>query len=240
MAEKIYTIPVNEAFDADSECPICTMYNSLEQNALDFMMGSAYMEDDIRLATDHMGFCKAHMSMLAKSQNRLGLALILKTHLDRQIQECNELKVPKMEPKSILKKVPDNGYSVWVNEAVNRCYICDRIHTFFGHYIDTVLYLYKRDPAFKEKYNNAKGFCQEHFGKLLLKAQETLNKSELEEFTKVTKDLYLNNLQRLSDDLDWFRYKFDYRYKDEPWKNSKDSIERAIIKTNGVYPTDKK
>ena len=28
--------------------------------------------------------------------------------------------------------------------------------------------------------------------------------------------------------------KFDYRYKDEPWKNSKDALVRTMYKTNGV------
>ena len=28
--------------------------------------------------------------------------------------------------------------------------------------------------------------------------------------------------------------KFDYRFRDEPWKESKDSIERAAVKTNGI------
>ena len=26
MKEKIYTIPVNDAFDKDCECPLCAMY----------------------------------------------------------------------------------------------------------------------------------------------------------------------------------------------------------------------
>ena len=29
MAEKLYTIPVNDAFDADCECPVCEMYMKL-------------------------------------------------------------------------------------------------------------------------------------------------------------------------------------------------------------------
>jgi hypothetical protein len=39
-------------------------------------------------------------------------------------------------------------------------------------------------------------------------------------------------MQRVNDDLEWFINKFDYRFQDEPWKNSKDAIPRTIIKTN--------
>ena len=32
--EKIYSIPVTEAFEKDCECPVCAMYNRLEQDAV--------------------------------------------------------------------------------------------------------------------------------------------------------------------------------------------------------------
>ena len=36
MKEKIYTIPVNDAFDKDCECPLCAMYQELENNAVEY------------------------------------------------------------------------------------------------------------------------------------------------------------------------------------------------------------
>ena len=47
-------------------------------------------------------------------------------------------------------------------------------------------------------------------------------------------------MKRLAEELDWFADKFDYRFKDAPWKNSKDSIPRAMIKTNGIMEMDDK
>ena len=32
----------------------------------------------------------------------------------------------------------------------------------------------------------------------------------------------------LSEDVSWFCKKFDYRYDEEPWYNSKDSVQRSI------------
>ena len=78
MKEKLYTIPINDAFAMDSECPICAMKTILENNAVEFTMGPSYMEDDIRMETDRMGFCKAHMKMVFDQNNKLGLALVLK------------------------------------------------------------------------------------------------------------------------------------------------------------------
>ena len=76
MKETIYTIPVNDAFDDESECPFCSMYKKLEKDCIDYTLGPSYMEDDIRAETDKIGFCQKHYSMLYNKQNRLGLALI--------------------------------------------------------------------------------------------------------------------------------------------------------------------
>ena len=54
--EKIYTIPVNEAFDYCGEedtkgCPFCEMYKRLEENELEIILGASMMEPDIRIKT---------------------------------------------------------------------------------------------------------------------------------------------------------------------------------------------
>ena len=52
MAEQIYTIPVNDAFDSGCECPVCAMNRELENNAIEYTMGPSYMEDDNRKIHD--------------------------------------------------------------------------------------------------------------------------------------------------------------------------------------------
>lgn len=58
MKEQLYTIPLNDAFAADDECPFCFIEQNLEQDLLDFTLGSgsSYMESDIRDLTDKEGF----------------------------------------------------------------------------------------------------------------------------------------------------------------------------------------
>ncbi len=36
MAEQLYTIPVNDAFHADCECPLCQMQKTLEEHAIEY------------------------------------------------------------------------------------------------------------------------------------------------------------------------------------------------------------
>ena len=45
-------------------------------------------------------------------------------------------------------------------------------------------------------------------------------------------------MQRLSDDLDWFCDKFDYRNKDADWRTSKDALPRGLQKAAGGSPAD--
>ena len=58
MEEKIYTIPVNEAFDKKCGCPFCTLFSELEQTELESILGAAMMEPDTRIETNKKGFCK--------------------------------------------------------------------------------------------------------------------------------------------------------------------------------------
>ena len=42
MKEKLYTIPLNDAVNANDECPFCFIERELEQNSLDFVL--SYLE----------------------------------------------------------------------------------------------------------------------------------------------------------------------------------------------------
>ena len=50
MKEKLYTIPLNDAVNANDECPFCFIEREVEQDLLDFVLGagSSYMESDVR------------------------------------------------------------------------------------------------------------------------------------------------------------------------------------------------
>ena len=48
----------------------------------------------------------------------------------------------------------------------------------------------------------------------------------------------LSDVESLSDDLDWFCDKFDYRNKDADWRTSKDALPRGMQKAAGGYPAD--
>ena len=173
--EKIYSIPVTEAFEKDCECPVCAMYNRLEQDAVDYAMGPSYMEADIREVTDRTGFCRKHIRMVAAKGNTLGMALVLKTHFDKVIDDVSRLQSESTTPKkSLFRKADTDKDAVpeYIETLENSCFVCDRV--------------------------------------------------------------YMDNMKRVRDDLEWLIKKFDYRYANEPAGNSKDAIPRAIVKINST------
>jgi hypothetical protein len=234
MAEQIYTIPVNDAFNEDCECPLCFLHKQLETNAIEYTMGPSYMEDDNRAMTDKLGFCSHHMSMLFKEKNRLGLALMMKTHTDKTIRDMKELakKGPAPKPSLFGKSSESSPVVDYVKKLESTCFICDRMENTFDRYIDTIFHMWKRDNEFIEKFKSCKGFCTYHYGILYEEGAKKLNKIQYPEFIDILNDVYFTNMERVNGDISWFIDKFDYRFKNEPWKNSKDALPRGIVKTN--------
>ncbi len=234
LKEKIYTIPVNDAFNSDCECPICSMRKKLEESAVEFTMGPSYMEDDIRAKTDEMGFCEKHMIQVYNKENRLGFALVMKTHLDKVISDIENISKEPVKSKGLFKKAEQPQVCDYINNLNSKCFVCEKIEGTFQRYIDTVLYLYKSDMDFKTKYENSKGFCTTHYGLLIDMAKDKLSGNVLNEFISTTNKLYLENMKRVRDDVEWFINKFDHKYADEPWKNAKDSLVRAMVKDSSI------
>ena len=248
MKEQLYTIPLNDAINANDECPFCFIERSIEQDSIDFVLGSSasYMEADVRELTDIAGFCRTHFKMMFDYGNTLGNAWILKTHYRRMIGEMKK-EFASYRPgktastgKGLFKKGGESGnaLSMWVRRKESTCYVCDHFKDTYERYMDTFFYLWKQDPDFQSKVKNGKGFCLSHFGDLCSASDSRLSDREKEEFYKILLPLMESNMERLSEDVAWLVEKFDYRNKDADWKNSKDAIQRGMQKLKGGYPAD--
>ncbi len=222
--EKIYTIPVNEAFEASAAdkscgCAMCALYNKLEFNEIDAVLGAAMMEPDIRIETNKKGFCKEHFDIMFGYKNRLGLALILESHLGE-----NRAAAFPHGLSSLMGK--DGGKKL--SEMTKTCYVCDKIEYHFSRMIDTIVLLYTEDTEFRKKLAAQPYFCLPHYSRLMEYAKAKMQKKIYADFEKAAKGIEEGYYAELNEDISWFCKKFDYRYEDEPWKNSKDAVERAI------------
>lgn len=248
MKDTIYTIPLTDAFKADDECPFCNIKRKLEQDAISFILGCAYMEDDIRANTDEVGFCHEHYKKMYDYGNRLGNALMLYTHLIKLQKELNE-KLESFAPTktSIFAKfkktktvedTPGNIISHWAKEKAHSCYICDSYNKNFTRYMGTFFYLIETNEEFRSLFKNSKGFCVPHFGEIMALADTELSDKYKEEFYATLFELMTKNLKRIEEDVSWFIDKYDYKNKDADWKNSKDAIPRAMQKLGSIYVED--
>jgi len=240
MKEEIYTIPVNDGFNADTECPFCAMEKALEDKTIAYVLSPSYMEEDVRQTTNEQGFCRRHVERLYKEGNSLGLALMLQTQLIYQHKEISELlkkNPPGSESRGLFKKkADDSALRSYRKKYQDSCYVCHQVSTVFERYLETFFVLYQKDAAFRDKVKASKGFCVTHYLRIMEQAPDRLKGSALNEFTESMSALEENALTRMEEEIDWFIKKFDYRYASEPWKNSKDAVPRVALKLDSVLP----
>lgn len=243
MKEQLHTIPVNEAFEAEDECPFCFMERKAERSAIRYVAGpgASYMEPDIREATSRTGFCTHHMKSLFDYGNALGVALMLQSHYTSVMDELRARAENPDTPakKPLFGKRPENPDAYWrtLETRVDQCYICNKIKYNMDRYYHTFFVLL-RDAEFRAKVESCKGFCLRHFGKMLEAAEDQLPASQREWFYPAMYGLMLENLERVKGDLDWFINKFDYRNASAPWNNARDALPRAMQKLQGLHPND--
>ena len=229
MPNHIHTIPVLDALRDPHGCAFCVMHDKLEQDAIQFIMGPAYMEEDVRTETNRLGFCEFHLKAMYAGQNRLGLALMIHTYIRQLNKDMSEIIKNKLPSPFFGKDL--NGPLAKIHAHLDKtgqsCYVCNKVESTFARYIDTFLYLWGKDGEDAKLIKSQKSYCLPHFTNLV-SAADKLGRTKRDKFVDEIVLPQLNYMQELEEDLEWFTLKFDYRYADEPWKNAKDALPRAL------------
>ena len=248
MRYHIDTIPVWDALKLEGECLLCALERKTELGEAERYLGASVMEPDVRIKVNSRGFCRRHHGMLFGMSNRLGHALMLESHmieirerlakisekLDKSAGQLKEAGIgdklsgkTKAASAEILKQAEEIG------RMAGSCLMCETIEENMGRYLHTFFHLYQNDADFRTKFEQSKGLCLPHLGKLLETAPEELGAKELGRFTEAVVRLEKENMDRIQEDISWFIKKFDYRYEKDSWKNSKDAVERTVNKARG-------
>ena len=226
MPEKIFTIPINEAFDLIDGCPLCRMREKLEEQTLESALGAAMMEPAIRIEMNREGFCHTHLLAMHRKKNKLALGLILESRLDELAGLLGE---PARGKRGLFGKKDDKGDAAdTLAEQAGSCYACKRIRNTEYRYCSNTAWLWDSDEAFRAKLMKQPYFCLTHASMLLRVAKEELKeKSYASLYAAVTQQLR-SALTLLRQDVTGFTVSFDHRNADKPLSDAeRTALERA-------------
>lgn len=227
MSEKIFTIPINEAFDQHDGCPMCRLHRALEETNLSYVLGAAMMEPDVRIKMNELGFCHEHFAKLRSMKNKLALALILESHL----ADVNTLLETEVGGKKGLfsKKEPNADAGEKLAELSDSCFACKRIRSTELRYFSNIAYLWDSDPKFHEKLKSQPYICVSHTAGILEAGKRELKAEKYQSLYEALTSLNRNYLEKLRADVTAFTVSFDHRNAGVPLTDdARESIEKAL------------
>lgn len=228
MAETVYTIPINAAFDEKDGCPLCRMRDKLEEQTLDYTLGAAMMEPDVRISMNHTGFCRSHLQALRIRKNKLALALILESHLDELL---NVLDQPSAGTKRSLfaKKNDKADAAEELSRFASGCFVCERINGTEKRYAANTAWLWETDMAFRDKVKSQPFLCLSHSALLLRAAKATLKPENYRSLYDVLTQLLQKHVAALRQDVTAFTVSFDHRNAGAPLSDeARTAVDRSL------------
>lgn len=207
MKEHIYTIPLGEALQAGEPCFLCKIERDLEERALDYFMGAAVMEPDVRLVTNALGFCRQHHAAMYQMPRKLPLALAMQSRLAEIQKALHKHKKPP---------VPKPAYG---------CAVCSRVEGQMENCLENCVWLLRTDEDFLRKYLASPGVCVHHF--YTITAQLRRGEGEL---YKTLQQHLAGQLAQLEADVARFCRMFDYKSEDTEWQEAGEVLPLAIAK----------
>ena len=237
MKYELETIPVWDAYRAESECPLCLLLGRAEAEFVRFYVGHSVMVPEMRVQVNDAGFCRLHFPMLLDGGNRLGLALITHTHLGELRKKLERHLLAGKSGGALKKELV--RLAALVEEQLHRCLICDRLHGRFLRYAYTIVHLWQTDADFRAEFLASRGFCLDHLKGTLEMARDTLPGARLPAFVAETAELQGRAWDRLEGELLAFTGKFDYRATGPTPPTTKRSVADAIAKLTGAQPAER-
>ncbi len=240
MKEKIYTIPINDAFNIDCACPVCEIERKIDLQFVESTLGASMMEPDYRLITNEFGFCKTHYSQLILQSKALPLSLVLQTHSECQnkklisiLQSNPDGKKGIFKKTSSKKQIAENAINA-IKTLNNLCTICDKTANAMAKFLENIIFLWKTEKEFRDKFNSKKGFCLPHFASLLECSVKCLNENYFNLFLEHISAMQILSLNDIYKDVSEFTKLFDHQSSGIPTEKVKTAVRRGIHKYSGL------
>ncbi|MBQ9103545.1 MAG: hypothetical protein IJY57_00465 [Clostridia bacterium] len=221
MAYHINTGLIKEKFNSPCDCPLCEIKRVVEEQFLHEFLNDAVMETRSRGLVNEYGFCSKHFDMLYKRQNKLSLAVQISSRifaLGDIIKQESSIKGAKKQAEKLKK-------------AQSTCIICKLSDESMEKYYKGIAKLYADEESFAIAFKSTKGFCLEHYSALL---EHSINAGfKAKQFVKDLTNLQINSINRLTEDLNKYCQKHDYRNAYKPLGSAENVLPRTKLKLFG-------
>lgn len=245
MRYHIDTIPVWDAAKIDGECLLCALQRRVELQQIEYSLGASVMEPDVRIQVNKKGFCQHHQRMLFKGDNRLGHALMLESHLTetrgKLNKAFNDIRKAASGNSSFLDRLsgkapsPAKAMEAAVQELdalCSTCIVCDAIEDNMNRYLHTF-------STSTRMIRNSASICAEQGGLPPPRGAAAQTraagaaKPRIIRFFRPHLQSGNRSIRPHSGRRELVHQKFDYRFQAEPWKDSRDAVERSVNKLRG-------
>ncbi len=238
MKYELETIPVWDAYEKASPCPLCYLEAKAEDQYLSFYLGNSVMAPEMRVEVNETGFCRPHFHSMLLRTGKLGLALMTSTHMAalRDVIVKQKKSLSSGLKRRIFKTAGEDRLASFADNIQRRnreCLVCRRLDNTVKNYFFTIVHLYKTNADFLPVFKQSKGVCLEHLPGLMRMAEDRLSGDTLQEFIIDLLMLEERDMAGLEARLEEFTQKFDYRsdrsaMKDEVKRSLPESISKII------------
>jgi hypothetical protein len=237
---KLEISKVHDAYRDGGECPLCWLMDAGERSYLRSFQGSRVMEPNVRVKTNESGFCRDHYKRLYRGENKLGLGLVVHTHLQswlpRLRKELEDARRPE-EARPRRGKKGEGGRLGALLETLkdlrDSCFICAMLAMDLDRYVDTILDLWKEDKEFRGTLLGSRGFCIEHFRVVAGKADEYFREADRAGFLGELVPIMIQGLERLERGLYDFTQLFQDANRSLGTEEQRTALLRALQKLAG-------
>lgn len=202
---KLEISKVHDAYERGGECPLCDLEEAAENTYLRSFQHSRVMEPNVRVQTNRTGFCPGHFRKLYDGENKLGLSLVVHTHLQHIRPHIAEAMDALLEAADGRRPREQLAAAAAPMAALrDACFICGLLDADRQRYAFTVLYLWSRDPGFSAAFRASRGFCIPHFLAVLDEASKSMKADRIKGWLAETIPLMKSSLELLEEDLGAF------------------------------------
>ncbi len=240
---KLEISKVHDAYVQPGECPLCGLLSAAEETYLRSFTHSRVMEPNVRVQTNEHGFCPVHYRMLYEGENKLGLALMVHTHLASKLPgllaAIDEVARPSARGRDRRQEARREKAMEDLSRQRDSCFLCGLLAADLDRYCFTILYLWAKDPEFPPVYSASRGFCIPHFVSMSAAARRLLRPDRRDAWMAETASLESSSLKRLEGEVLGFTELHKASHAGPGVGDERTALARALGKlAGGVFSLD--